>query len=91
MDVFVKEREESCWVPRYLSRLEVRRLRALWMDRKNCVTGWRREERCHLQGSSCQIMEETGCKKTRDSVGGAQDPVPFVSRVTSGMKRKRPR
>lgn len=39
LDVFV-ELEELCWVPRHLSKLEVRRLRTLWMDRKNCVTGW---------------------------------------------------
>lgn len=29
LDVFVKEQEELCWVPRHLSKLEVRRLRAL--------------------------------------------------------------
>lgn len=33
----VKEQEELSWVPRHLSRLEMRWSRALWMERRSCV------------------------------------------------------
>lgn len=31
----MKEQEELSWVPRHLSRLEIRWLRALWMERRS--------------------------------------------------------
>lgn len=82
----VKEQEELSWV----SRLEMRWLKALWIERRSCVMVVKGAE-VPLQASTCWIVKETwGYTQEGAPGGGAQDSVPLVSRVTSGMKRKRP-
>lgn len=83
----VKEQEELSWV----SRLEMRWLKALWVERRSCVVAVKGAE-VPLQAATCRTVKETrGYTQAGAPGGSAQDSVPLVSRVTSGMKRKRPR